>query len=272
MFDKVTHNRTADAVAEQIEILILQGILRPGDRLPGERELAQRTDVSRPILREALKTLEERGLVVSRHGEGTFVADVIGTIFSQPVVGLIRRYPRAIADYFEFRRAVEAWSAGLAAERATEADREILTRLVAALEAAHAGPDTEREAALDIEFHTAVGEAAHNLILLHTLRSCYRLLADGVLYSRARLYGQADARDAIMAQHRAIYAAIMAGDAPRARLAAEAHIDYVAAATREVERREDRAHAASLRLELLGSRHRPRGPAPFAEPDTVAGS
>ncbi|MEJ1157689.1 FadR/GntR family transcriptional regulator [Prosthecomicrobium sp. N25] len=258
VFGRISHNRTADAVVEQIELLILQGILRPGDRLPGERDLAAQVDVSRPILREALKTLEERGLTASRQGEGTFVADVIGTVFSAPVVGLIRRYPKAVEDYFEFRRGVEAWSSELAAERATDADREILSRIVAAMEEAHRGPDTEAEAALDLEFHTAIGEAAHNLVLLHTLRSCYRLLADGVFYSRSRLYGRPEARDAIMAQHRAIHAAIMAGDPRRARAAAEAHIDYVAAATRAADTREDRAHAASLRLELLTSRRQRR--------------
>ena len=86
LFEKITHNRTADAVTEQIELLILQGILRPGDRLPGERELSGQVDVSRPILREALKALEERGLLVSRHGEGTFVADLMG-IFGGLIVG-----------------------------------------------------------------------------------------------------------------------------------------------------------------------------------------
>jgi GntR family transcriptional repressor for pyruvate dehydrogenase complex len=254
VFGKITHSRTADAVVERIEVLVLQGILRPGDRLPGERELAAEVDVSRPILREALKILEERGLIVSRQGEGTFVADVIGTVFSAPVVGMIRRYPKAVDDYFEFRRAIESWSAGLAAERATAADRQILTRIIEAMQEAHGGPDPTEEAALDLELHTAVGEAAHNLILLHTLRSCYRLLADGVLYHRSRLYGDAEARDALMLQHRAIYDAIMAGDPPRARAAAEAHIDYVAVATRAVEQRQDRAQSASLRLELLDSR------------------
>ena len=66
---------SADAVVQQIEELILNGVLRPGDRLPPERELASEIDISRPVLREALKLLEERGLLTSRQGGGTFVAD-----------------------------------------------------------------------------------------------------------------------------------------------------------------------------------------------------
>ena len=78
IFSRIEHSRTADEVVQQIESLILEGVLRVGDRLPGERELARQFDVSRPILRDALKVLEARGLLVTRHGGGTYVADVIG--------------------------------------------------------------------------------------------------------------------------------------------------------------------------------------------------
>lgn len=84
LYARISHSRTADEVVQQIELLILEGVLRDGDRLPGERELSRRFDVSRPILREALKELEARGLVESRHGGGTFVADVVGQIFPNP--------------------------------------------------------------------------------------------------------------------------------------------------------------------------------------------
>ena len=87
LFAGVSHSRTADEVVHQLELLILDGVLRDGDRLPGERDLAQSLDVSRPILREALKELEARGLLVSHHGGGTFVADIIGQVFSKPISG-----------------------------------------------------------------------------------------------------------------------------------------------------------------------------------------
>ncbi|TYK94049.1 FadR family transcriptional regulator, partial [Streptococcus pyogenes] len=77
IFSRIDHSRTADEVVGQIEALILEGVLRPGDRLPGERDLARQFEVSRPILRDALKALEMRGLLTTRHGGGTHVADVI---------------------------------------------------------------------------------------------------------------------------------------------------------------------------------------------------
>ncbi|MBA5779247.1 FCD domain-containing protein [Stappia sp. F7233] len=249
VFQKISHNRTADAVVDQIEQLILQGVLRPGDRLPSERELAKKVDVSRPILREAIKVLEERKLIATRHGEGTFVADVIGTVFSDAVVQLIRRHPPAIADYMEFRREVESVAAGFAALRATQADREILVRIFAAMEKAHDKEDFAEEAELDVEFHQAIGESAHNIVLLHTLRSCYRLLADGVFYNRAQLYRYPGSREQLLAQHRAIFDAVMRGDREEAEAASIAHIDYVEKVIRDVERNGAWQEVSALRLQ-----------------------
>ncbi len=254
VFQPISQNRTADAVVEQMETLILQGLLRSGERLPSERELAKKIDVSRPILRDALKVLEDRSLVTTRHGEGTFVTDVIGTVFSEPIIDLIRRNPRGVADYLEFRREIEGTAAALAARRANDADREILTRLFAAMERAHGDDDFREEAAIDVEFHNAVGESAHNLILLHTLRACYRLLSDGVFYNRATLYGFPGARDRLLAQHRAIYEAILAADADTARTVAQAHIDYVEHTMREVRRADLWQEVAALRLQQMADR------------------
>ncbi|WP_181705965.1 FCD domain-containing protein [Chthonobacter rhizosphaerae] len=254
IFREVSHSRTADAVIGQIEGLILDGVLRAGDRLPAERELAKSLDVSRPILRDALADLEARGLLVTRHGGGTFVADVTGEVFREPIVGLVRDHPKAAADFLEYRREIDAVAAGLAAERATTADKALLTRIMAALEAAHREQDFRLEAELDVEFHMAVSESAHNTILLHTLRACYRLLADGVFYNRGLLYTHADSRDLLFAQHRAIFDAVMAGDAEAARAAAAAHMTFVAVAVRERESAGLRESIAEMRLELASAR------------------
>jgi GntR family transcriptional regulator, transcriptional repressor for pyruvate dehydrogenase complex len=249
IYDSIIHARTADEVVSRLELLILDGVLRVGDRLPGERDLAQRFEVSRPILREALKSLEERGLLSTRHGGGTFVADVIGTVFTGPIVDLIARHHKATIDYLEYRREVEGFTAEFAALRATADDRALLQRIVEAMAAAHDGEDFDEEARLDVEFHNAVGECAHNIVLLHTLRSCYRLLADGVFYNRAMIYALPGARAELLAQHRAIHDAIVAGDGAAAREAARTHIDYVARATQDAERTSGWLRVSRLRLQ-----------------------
>jgi GntR family transcriptional repressor for pyruvate dehydrogenase complex len=249
VFTTIDHGRTSDAVVRQIESLILEGVLRDGDRLPGERDLAASMNVSRPVLREALKALEARGLIVARQGGGNYVANVVGEVFSAPMRELIAAHPKATADYLEYRREIEAITAEMAARRSTSADRQMIASIIQRMEEVHAAGDFDAEAEIDVEFHNAVGECAHNFILLHSLRSCYRLLSDGVFQSRAKLYHLRGAREALLAQHRSIAGAILAGDAAAAREAAMAHIDFIIQATAESERADDWQRVAQLRLQ-----------------------
>lgn len=248
VFRPIQHSRSAEEVAHQIEGLVLEGVLRVGERLPGERELAVETGVSRPIVREAIKRLEDCGILESRHGGGTYVADVIGTVFSPQISALLASHSRATLDYLEYRREIEAIAARLAAQRATQADKELLAAAVGRMEAAHEAEDFDVEARADIEFHSLIGEMAHNLVLLHTLRACYKLLSEGIFQNRSRLYQTPGGRTQLLAQHRAIHEAIAAGDAAEAEAAARAHISHIIEATRELERRADRERLAELRL------------------------
>lgn len=248
IFSKIEHSRTADEVVEQIEVLILEGILRVGDKLPGERDLARQFEVSRPILRDALKALEGRGLLETHHGGGTYVADVIGQVFTKPVMELISKHRKATADYLEYRREIEGIAAEYASLRATKDDKALLTRIITRMKAAHQKDDFEEEASIDVEFHNTIGECAHNIILLHMLRSCYRLLSDGVFYNRALIYGFSGARDKLLEQHVAIYDAVMAGDPRAARDAAQAHMAFVEKFMKEAERTGDWQRVSRLRL------------------------
>lgn len=257
MFRKIIHDRTADSVIRQIEDLVLDGILRPGDRLPAERDLSQELDVSRPILRDALKALERQGLLVSRPGDGTFVAGIVGTVFDAPMVDLVRRHPRALSDFLEFRRQVEGLASAFAAVRATDADLAILELVIAAMQAAHDKADPAEESRLDVEFHTAIMEAAHNIVLLHTMRSCYLLMADGVFHNRDRLYAHPPHRLALLSQHRAIHAAIAARRPDAARAAAEEHIAFIERALKDAGEAEAREAIAALRLAKYERASRP---------------
>ena len=248
IFSRIEHSRTADEVVEQIENLILEGVLSTGDRLPGERELSRQFDVSRPVLRDALKLLETRGLLTTLHGGGTYVADVIGEVFSRPVMDLFSTHARAAGDYLEYRREIEGVTAEYAARRATADDIELLDAIMARMDAAHRTGNFEDEAEVDIKFHSTIGECAHNIILLHTLRSCYRLLSSGVLQNRLLIFTLPGAREALLEQHRAIHAAIRGGDPLAARKAAMDHISYVERSIGEAERSGDWQRVSRLRL------------------------
>jgi GntR family transcriptional repressor for pyruvate dehydrogenase complex len=248
IFSRIEHSRTADDVVEQIESLILEGVLSTGDRLPGERELSLQFEVSRPILRDALKTLETRGLLTTRHGGGTYVADVIGQVFSKPVVDLFATHSKAARDYLEYRREIEGVAAEYAARRATAHDFALLDAIMQRMDEAHRTGNFEDEAEIDVEFHHAIGECAHNIILLHTLRSCYRLLSEGVFQNRLLVFALPGAREALLAQHRAIYSAVKAGDPAGARKAAMDHITYVERSMAEAERNDEWQRVSRLRL------------------------
>ncbi len=227
LFSRISPSRTADEVVYKIEQLLLDGVLRDGEKLPGERDLATQMDVSRPVLRDALKELEARGLLESRHGGGTYVADIIGQIFSKPVTDLIARHERATLDYLEYRRELEGITAEFAAARATQSDKSLLKSIIADMREAHESGSFDDELDADVELHNAIGECAHNVILMHTLRACYRLLSAGIFYHRQMVFSEVGAREALLAQHEAIVDAIIDGDPAKARKAAEAHIDFV---------------------------------------------
>ena len=196
----------------------------------------------------ASQGLEARALLVTRHGGGTHVADVTGQIFAPPVADLIATHRKARADYLEYRREIEGTAAEFAARRATGDDRALLSAIMRRMEQAHARGDFDEEASIDVEFHNAICECAHNIVLLHTLRSCYRLLADGVFLSRTLIYRQPGAQDELLAQHRAIFDAVVGGDPDAARRAARVHIDYVEHAMIDAEREGEWQRISRLRL------------------------
>ncbi len=248
-FQKVQTEKLSQSVVRQIELLILRGILRPGERLPSERELAERMEVSRPSLREAVADLSERGLLVARPNAGIYVADVLGSAFAPALVDLFARHDEAVFDYLAFRRDMEGLAAERAARLGSDTDLAVVDAVFRKMEAAHGKRDPSDEAGLDAEFHMAIIEASHNVVMLHMLRSMFDLLRQGVFYNRQMLFRARTTRDVLLDQHRAINAALQARDPAAARAAVEAHLGFVAGAL-EDQLKADRFEAiARQRLE-----------------------
>ena len=249
-FEPVTQEKLSIGIARQIEDLILRGILRPGQRLPSERELSERMHVSRPSLREALADLQTRGLLTARAGAGVFVADVLGSAFAPALIRLFADHPVALHDTISFRRDME----GLAAERATrhgtDTDLAVIDTVFRKMEAAHRKSDPTEEAQLDADFHLAVIEASHNIILLHMMRSMYDLLRQGVFYNRAVMFQQRLTRGDLLGQHRAINVAIQARDPAAAKAAINAHMDYVEGAMNDQRKADQNEGFARKRLDI----------------------
>jgi GntR family transcriptional repressor for pyruvate dehydrogenase complex len=253
-FEKVTPEKLSCAVTRQIEKLILRGILRPGERLPAERELADKLGVSRPSLREAVADLQDKGLLTARAGAGIYVADVLGSAFSPGLIRLFAEHDEAVFDYIGFRRDLEGLAACRAARLASDTDLRVIQTVMDKMEAAHKKTNPADEARLDAEFHMAIIEASHNVIMLHMMRSMFQLLREGVFYNRQVMFKQRTTRGALLDQHRRINAAIQARDAQAARAAIEAHLDYVGKSLSDQQKAERNEMIARQRFEHEQSR------------------
>lgn len=244
-FRPVTSEKLSSAVVRQIEELILRGILRAGERLPAERDLAERLAVSRPSLREALAELQDSGLLVAKPGAGVYVADVLGSAFSLALRDLMARHETAALDYLSFRRDMEGLAITRACRIGTDTDLSVVQAIFDKMEAVRS---SEEEARLDARFHMAIIEASHNVIMLHMMRSMYELLQEGVFYNRQVMFEQSLSRASLLDQHRAINAALQMRDAKAAKAAVNAHLDFVGKSLADKARAEANESIAELRL------------------------
>lgn len=230
-FGQVQQRRLSDDIVTRLESMIVEGTLKAGERLPAERALAEQMGVSRPSLREALQKLAAKGLLVSRQGGGNYVADSLGSTFSDPLLHLLENNPGVQRDLLEFRHTLEGSCAFYAAQRATGLDHQRLRDAFETLQHCYASEgklDRAREALADANFHLAIAEASHNAVLLHTIRGLFDLLKRNVMTNIGGMYALRDeTRDMLMAQHSELFNAIIEGRAEDARDISNRHIHYV---------------------------------------------
>ncbi len=221
MLKAIKKTRIYEEVVSQIHELIREGKFKAGDQLPSERELADIFKVSRTSVREALRTLETEGLVVSRTGNGNFVADLPIESLVTPLATLLIEEKNALADIFEMRKLIEPHIAALAAERATQRDIEQMKKI---LEKQRDQVDlgaTGVEA--DAEFHFSIGQATQN----HALEKLVSRLMDVLSHSREESLQTPGRSRVSIDSHYKILSAIEAHDKKRAREAMLHHIEHV---------------------------------------------
>lgn len=239
--------KLADAIADHIQQLILEGALKPGERLLSERDLSARLDVSRPSIRDALNKLIDRGLLTSDSHGAASVSESVGMSLRDPLM-LLMDSPDARIDVMELRSVMEAAAAGYAAERASQLDIESLQTCFSALLAAHDSNDVDAIAKTDADFHFAVYEASHNVMMLHFMRSLETIIRSNVYLNRKNLYEHRTQRESQLQEHQAIFEAIMARDPVRAQEAARVHMTTALLTQRAMQESEKRLEASIRRL------------------------
>ena len=241
----MNRERVSDVVVRKIEQLILEGALKPGDRLPAERKFAVQLGVSRPSLREGLQILTARGLLTMQGRGATEVAESLNPALENPLLELISTSPDAQQDVLELRHAIESMAAYHAAARRTETDMEVLRAAYKRMIISHGQDDAVIEAKADADFHLAVGEASHNVVLVHVMRSLFSLLRRSIHYNLENLYQRPDNFKHLRDQHYHLMNAILDGDPQAAKTASDNHISYVEKTLQDMNihrQREARAH------------------------------
>jgi GntR family transcriptional repressor for pyruvate dehydrogenase complex len=211
--------QATDHVVRHVALLIERGEIRPGDRLPPERELAQALGVSRPTVRAGLHTLAAMGVTESRHGAGTFITAGPPRLGAGPLSFLAALHGFTRDEIFEARRVLEVGAAGLAAERGLIDRLAPMAEEVAGMFATLTEPQTYL--VHDVRFHRAVAAAGGNPVLLAVVE-----MVSSLVYEQRRLTVERahDLKESAE-MHRRIYQAIRDRDPERARVEMARHLD-----------------------------------------------
>ncbi|WP_017444922.1 pyruvate dehydrogenase complex transcriptional repressor PdhR [Gayadomonas joobiniege] len=247
-YSKIRQPKLADVILQQLEAMILEGSLLPGQKLPPERELARRFDVSRPSLREAIQKLEAKGLVYRKQGGGTYVHSQLQSALTDPLFQLISSNPETQFDLLEFRHALEGISAYYAALRGTEADFEqIKSGFELTRKAAQSTISEQVEAVYN--FYLAIAQASHNLVIVHLVQGMAVLIKKNIEQN----FDILSVRDSILQsldEHRnSLLNAILARDPEQARLASHHHLSYIEECLLQLGQEENRLQRAMRRVQ-----------------------
>jgi len=195
-----------EQIVEQIGILVAEGQLNPGDRLPSERELAERFQVSRASIREAISALEMMGLIEVRSGEGTYIRQVNIESVVAPLAWMLFIEKDTDLELYEVRKILEVQAAGMAAERAQEDEirdmHEALEVMRLDLEKDRLGEDA------DHHFHFAIARATHNKILIRLMNTISDTMQKTLRSSRSKLYEDRNTPERLYREHCSLFEAI----------------------------------------------------------------
>lgn len=215
---RVTKLSISEEIAQQIMDLIANGDLKPGQRLPAERELCKHFGAGRSSLREALRCLSIIGVLNARVGEGTAVASDGGKFLGKIIEWRLITEKHDIENLLEVRIGLEGVAAAEAASRATLEDVDKLQELLTKMKSA--GEDEKRFAILDLEFHVTLAKASRNALLIDLVSMIRSQLARGV----SKVLLLPNAIPLSLREHTAIFEAVKRRNPKTARDAMHAHL------------------------------------------------
>jgi len=245
----VKQPKLSDVIQEQLETMILEGSLTPGEKLLPERELAKQFDVSRPSLREAIQKLEAKKLVVRKQGGGTFVSQTILGGLSDPLFELMSQSNESQFDLLEFRHGIEGMAAYYAAMRGTDADFEEIQKKHDNIGNIQLENNYKLEAQAVYDFYLAICAASHNVLILHLARSMAELLVDNIEQNLTVMAKRPDIFSQITDYRKNLLAAITSGKPQRAWGASHSHLAFIEEALLKMTQENSRVERSMRRMQ-----------------------
>jgi len=221
-FKEITPVRLYESAIEQIMDLVKRSELKPGDKLPPERELAEKLSISRNSLREAFRVLESRGLIKSKAGGGRYVRKIRKNCYSNTENIILSLEKSSILELLEAREIFEVKIAKIAAQRATVEDTELIEQVLNKMNEEEKLKD-EKKTESDTEFHLAIASASHNFVFVNIIKLHLDLLKD----TREKTWQIPGRREKQYQEHQAILQAIKGHDTKKAGEAMLKHLRNV---------------------------------------------
>lgn len=215
----------SDRVAARIMAMIAEGNLTPGQRLPGERQLAEKMGVSRVSVRAALQSLKAQGFLEAVQGGGTRILAAAGDMTS-PLGELAKVKEQNLHDLAEIRALLEGWAARRAAERASDEQIGQLGELLKAMDAQKAGASKEK-ASQEFNFHYMVGRASGSAVYMHIMDVIRDIIASSLAFHHYELFQEPADGSLCVAQHKDVFEAIKNRDPKGAEDAMHSHLNWV---------------------------------------------
>jgi GntR family transcriptional repressor for pyruvate dehydrogenase complex len=224
LFSSITPSRIPDVLYKQLVSLITSGKLKPGEKLPSERAMALELGVSRQSIRESIYRAKAAGLIEVRQGGGTFVISSVRGNFKPPLSILLEsQEAEKIFEFLEIRRLIESWCAEKAAKTANGLDLKRMQANLRKMEKVQPGTEIWEKA--DLDFHSSVAAATHNVIAMHIIEGIKESFHS---YFKAKKFTtRSERKDMLSLQHRGIFEAIKLKNPREARKKALEHLDYV---------------------------------------------
>jgi GntR family transcriptional repressor for pyruvate dehydrogenase complex len=251
LHSSIKQQKLSDVITERLETMILDGTLVAGEKLLPERLLAEKFQVSRPSLREAIQNLQAKGLIERKQGGGTFISQNLSAKMTDPLLALVGSRPETQFDLLEFRHALEGMAAYYAALRGQPEDYQALNNALNSLP--NTSTDSKQEAIALVEFYLTMAKAAHNMVLLHVMRSMQGMLVENIQRNLEMLRGGADVEAQIREQRHAIVKAISAQDPEAARKASNQHLGFVESTLLGINQRDIKLQRAMRRIAVKES-------------------